>query len=102
MVPPPAPCLLLQVVIAWLWAQGLPCNPRTMNATHMAENLAAIAAVQLDASDLAALSSRPLDYCAFDSSFYECVPGGPGGVYTPPPPQTPFATRGAAKAATKA
>ena len=62
-----------QVVLAWLWAQGVPSNPRTMNPVHMAENLAA-SAIKLTSAEMALLSSRPLDLCSFDGSFYECVP----------------------------
>ena len=62
-----------QVVLAWLWAQGIPSNPRTMNASHMRDNLAATA-IKLSAAEVALLSSRPLDLCSIDGSFYECVP----------------------------
>lgn len=89
-----APATPGQVVIAWLWAQGLPCNPRTMNVTHMADNLAAISAVTLDADDLAQLSSRPIDYCSIDPTFYECVPT-PGS----PAPASPFTAAAAVAAA---
>lgn len=62
-----------QIVLAWIWAQGIPSNPRTMNIAHMRENLAA-PSITLTAAEMALLSSRPLDLCSIDSSFYECVP----------------------------
>jgi len=68
-----------QAALGWLWALGVPSNPRTMNATHMRENLAAIgalAASPLTAAEMAALGARPLDSCDVDPDFYECVPAG--------------------------
>ena len=81
-----------QVTIAWLWALGVPCNPRTMSPAHMADNLAAISAVgALTPAEMQALSSRPVDTCAVDSSFYECVESG-----THKAPARPFVRRTAA------
>ena len=77
-----APATPAQVILSWLWAAGLPSNPRSMNPQHMADNLAAISAVKLTAAEIAQLSSRPVDTCAIDSSFYECMPV-PG--FTAPP-----------------
>jgi diketogulonate reductase-like aldo/keto reductase len=71
-----APATPAQVTLAWLWAQGVPSNPRSMSPAHMAENLAALGAVTLTPAEMSALSSRPIDYCAADNSFYECVPAG--------------------------
>jgi len=71
-----APATPAQVTIAWLWALGLPCNPRTMNATHMLENLSAFDAVTLSQDEVNQLSTRPIDYCSIDNSFYECVSDG--------------------------
>lgn len=77
-----APATPAQVVLAWLWALGLPSNPRTMNPAHMRDNLAAISAVTLSAAEVQLLSTRPLDTCTIDPDFYECVPSGDA---TPPP-----------------
>ena len=68
-----APATPAQVVLAWLWALGVPSNPRTMNAAHMRDNLAAIGAVTLSAAEVQQLSSRPIDSCAFDGSFCELL-----------------------------
>jgi len=76
-----------QTSLAWIWSLGLPMNPRSMNATHMQENLDAYK-VTLTADEIKALSNRPLDLCSFDGSFYECVPTP--GVKAPP---HPFAKR---------
>lgn len=69
-----SPATAAQVTLSWLWAQGIPCNPRTMNATHMTDNLNAISSVTLTAAEIQQLSNRPIDYCTADNSFYECVP----------------------------
>ena len=55
-----------------------------MNPQHMADNLAAISAVKLTAAEIAQLSSRPVDTCAIDSSFDECMPVP--GFAAPPHP----------------
>ena len=79
-----APATPAQVILSWLWAVGLPSNPRTMSPAHMADNLAAISAVTLTADEIAQLSTRPVDTCDVDSSFYECMPVP--GFAAPPPP----------------
>lgn len=55
-----------------------------MNVTHMADNLAALAAVQLSPAEVAQLSSRPLDYCSIDD-WYECVPDAQAPAAPPAP-----------------
>ena len=66
-----------QVVLAWLFQQGMPSNPRSMSAAHMRDNLAVFGSgLVLSDAEMAALSSRPLDYCSADNDFYECVPAG--------------------------
>lgn len=62
-----------QVLIAWQWALGIPVNPRSMNAQHMADNLNAYSAVTLVQTEIDALSSVPQDMCSFDPSWYECA-----------------------------
>ena len=70
-----APATPAQVLLAWLFQQQMPSNPRSMSAAHMAENLAVFSmGLELSAAEMAALSSRPLDLCSADNSFYECVP----------------------------
>lgn len=79
-----APATPAQVILSWLWSLGIPSNPRTMSPAHMADNLGAIAAVTLTAGEIAQLSSRPVDTCLIDPSFYECMPTA--GAAAPPPP----------------
>ena len=74
-----------QVILSFLWSVGLPSNPRSMSPQHMADNLAAISAVQLTPAEIAQLSSRPVDTCAIDPSFYECMPTAGFAAPAPPP-----------------
>ena len=52
-----------QVILRWHAQQKIPTNPRTTNASHMAENLA-VFDWQLSAADMRTLSSMP--QCAAD------------------------------------
>ena len=64
-----------QASILWLWQQGIPTNPRSSNASHMADNLAIYGrGVALTGEEMALLSNLPQDSCAIDSLFYECAP----------------------------
>ena len=65
-----APATAAQVTLSWLWSLGLPSNPRSMNPSHMADNLAAIGTVTLSAAEISQLSSRPMDSCDIDPDFY--------------------------------
>ena len=49
-------CTPAQVVQQWEWSQGIVVNPRTMNETHMKENLTFFS-VQLTSDDMKAISS---------------------------------------------
>jgi diketogulonate reductase-like aldo/keto reductase len=57
-----------QVIIAWHWALGVPVNPRSMNAQHMADNIAAFG-LTLSQSEIHLLSTRPQDMCSFDADW---------------------------------
>jgi diketogulonate reductase-like aldo/keto reductase len=48
----------VQVLVQFLWSQGIPSNPRSMNAVHMRENLESFAALQLDENDVESLQNR--------------------------------------------
>lgn len=61
-----------QVLLAWQWALGVPTNPRSMNSTHMVDNLAAYDLV-LTQAEIHALSARAQDMCDFDADWYECA-----------------------------
>ena len=73
-----APATPAQVVLAWLWAQGLPSVPRSQNASHMADNLRALGGggaqpLALSRAELDALSARPQNQCGDDGGWYESV-----------------------------
>ena len=68
-----------QVLLAWQWQLGIPTNPRSMNRSHMEENLAAYSALTLNQTEVHLLNTRPQDMCSFDSSWYECA--GSSGPY---------------------
>jgi len=64
-----------QMILQWLWQQGIPSNPRSQNPTHMAQNLAAIdGSIVLTPQEMQQLNTRPVDSCEFDPDFYECIP----------------------------
>lgn len=67
-----APATPAQVILAWHWALGVPFNPRSMNSTHMVENLAAFD-ITLNQTEIRMLSSRPQDFCEIDPKWYECA-----------------------------
>lgn len=60
-----------QVLIQWIWALGMPCNPRTMSLQHMQENLAAYS-FGLNSTEIHLLSSQPQVWCSVDP-YYECA-----------------------------
>lgn len=52
-----------QVMLAWQYQLGIASNPRSQNAQHMIDNLAAIATVTLSADEMASLAARPQYTC---------------------------------------
>ena len=49
-----------QVLLAWQWALGIPANPRSTSAAHMADNLAAYTAgIFLNQTEMDTLNSQP-------------------------------------------
>lgn len=77
-----------QVLIRWQWALGVPVNPRSMSAQHMADNLAAYAALpSLNQTEVNTLSSQPQVTCDVDPKWCVCaVAGGVWATRSPPPP----------------
>lgn len=63
-----------QVLLQWQWQLGIPVNPRSMSASHMADNLAIYSAgISLSQAEMNDLNSYPQDRCSFDSTWYECA-----------------------------
>lgn len=63
-----------QVILNWEWNLGIPSNPRSMNATHMQENMG-IYDWTLTAAEMKQMGAFHQDGCSIDGSFYECAPG---------------------------
>jgi diketogulonate reductase-like aldo/keto reductase len=61
-----------QVILAWMWQLGIPTNPRSMNPQHMKDNLGAYG-FSLNQTEMHLMSTRPQDFCSFDSTWYECA-----------------------------
>ena len=61
-----------QVLLNWQFQLGIPTNPRSQNAEHMRENLAAFD-FNLTDSDMKALGGKPQDLCRKDPAWYECA-----------------------------
>ena len=62
-----------QIVSAWHFSLGLLPNPRTLNTSHMADNLLAYK-ISLSDAEVNLLTSRPQAYCSVQSGDYECAP----------------------------
>lgn len=62
-----------QTVLQWMYQLGIPTNPRTFNTEHMAENLQIYSlGVNISASQMVRLSSRPQAWCEIDPTYYDC------------------------------
>lgn len=81
------------VILAWLWAQGIVTNPRSVRPAHMADNMGAYDLTLTDA-EVALLSSRPQDWCSLDPGMYECAPDNIGPAVAGPPVGRPTRVMG--------
>jgi len=61
-----------QVILAWEWSLGIPMNPRSQNAAHMAENLD-IFDIKLTNEESAKIMSLHQVTCEEDPRFYLCL-----------------------------
>jgi len=61
-----------QVILAWEWSLGIPVNPRTMNSSHMIENLN-IYNISITKEESDKLLGLHQDTCAEDPDYYECA-----------------------------
>jgi diketogulonate reductase-like aldo/keto reductase len=66
-------CTPAQLLLAWIYQQGIPSNPRSYNAVHMRENMD-IFNISISAGDMATLGGFPQDYCDLPDNWYECIP----------------------------
>jgi len=61
-----------QVIMAWEWSLGIPVNPRSQNAKHMAENLD-IYNITISSAESAKIMALHQDTCEEDPYYYECA-----------------------------
>merc|ERR1711879_1111737 len=73
-----------QVLLNWLYVQGIPTNPRSMNATHMLQNMNSFD-FKLSKEEVQELLDIPDVMCEEDDR-YECRRKS---MPTPPPPPSP-------------
>jgi diketogulonate reductase-like aldo/keto reductase len=66
-----------QVLLQWSNQLGVPTNPRSMNLTHMIENLEVFSnPFTINDSDMAHINNLAQDTCDVDPDWYECVGNG--------------------------
>lgn len=66
-----------QILLRWIHQLDVPSNPRSMNATHMLENLEVYTKpFTISDSDMARITNLAQDTCEIDSDWYECVGNG--------------------------
>jgi len=61
-----------QIVLRWEIELGAPPNPRSMNATHMMDDMN-VFDFSLSTEEMNTLSNLPQDTCDLDPDWYECV-----------------------------
>ena len=61
-----------QILLAWSFTMGVPCNPRSMDEQHMRDNIAA-QAMRLNAVEMEKMESIKVDWCDLDPHWYECA-----------------------------
>ena len=66
-----------QILLRWAHQLGVPTNPRSMNETHMLENLAVFSnPFTITDNDMHRIYNLAQDTCAVDHDWYECVGNG--------------------------
>ena len=66
-----------QVLLRWAYQLGVPTNPRSMNETHMLENLEIFSnPFTINDNDMNRINSLAQDTCDVDPNWYECVGNG--------------------------
>ncbi|CAF1061527.1 unnamed protein product [Adineta steineri] len=66
-----------QVLLRWIHQQGVASNPRSMNETHMKENLDILSnPFTISDDDMIRIANLAQDTCEVDPSWYECVGDG--------------------------
>ena len=66
-----------QILLRWAHQLGVPTNPRSMNETHMTENLAIFSnPFTISDNDMNRMNNLAQDTCDVDPNWYECVGNG--------------------------
>jgi alcohol dehydrogenase (NADP+) len=67
----------VQILLRWIYQLGVPSNPRSMNETHMIENLDALSnSFKISDNDMTRIANLAQDTCMVDPDWYECVGNG--------------------------
>jgi alcohol dehydrogenase (NADP+) len=70
-------CTPAQILLRWIYQLGIASNPRSMNETHMVENLAIVSnTFTINDNDMTRIANLAQDTCNVDSDWYECVGNG--------------------------
>jgi 2,5-diketo-D-gluconate reductase A len=66
-----------QILLRWTDQLGVPSNPRSMNLTHMIENLEIFSnPFTINDNDMTRITNLAQDMCDIDPDWYECVGNG--------------------------
>ncbi len=66
-----------QILLRWTHQLGVPSNLRSMNVTHMIENLEIFSnPFTINDSDMTRINNLAQDTCDADPTWYECVGNG--------------------------
>ena len=66
-----------QILLRWTYQLGIASNPRSMNETHMMENLDILSnPFTINDNDMARIANLAQDTCDVDPDWYECVGNG--------------------------
>ena len=66
-----------QILLRWIYQLGIASNPRSMNETHMIENLDILSnPFTISDNDMVRIANLAEDSCDVDPDWYECVGNG--------------------------
>jgi 2,5-diketo-D-gluconate reductase A len=66
-----------QILLRWIYQLGIPSNPRSMNETHMIQNLDILSnPFTISDKDMMSIANLAQDTCKIDPDWYECVGNG--------------------------
>lgn len=66
-----------QILLRWSYQLGVPSNPRSMNESHMIENLEILSKpFTINDTDMIRIANMAQDTCDIDPDWYQCVGNG--------------------------